>query len=54
MKRLKLECTQAQFEGLHEALDGLRDSTRKVSVDKTALAALLRDHSRLLKEVPHD
>jgi hypothetical protein len=44
----QLELTQDQFEGLHDDLDKVRRTSRTVKVDKDALSALLRDHSRLL------
>jgi hypothetical protein len=49
--RTKLECSDEQFDGLHEALDKVRSTSTTVKVDKEALGALLRDQVRLLKAV---
>lgn len=49
--RRPLETTQAQFEGIHAALNRVRSTSKSVTVDREALAALLRDHSRLIKEL---
>jgi hypothetical protein len=40
-------CTQAQFEGLHNAVDGVRSTSATVRVDKQALINLLMDHAEL-------
>lgn len=45
---VRLELTQDQFEGLHDRLDHVRSTSETVKVDRAALSALLRDHSRLL------
>jgi hypothetical protein len=52
-KVLVLETTQGQFEQLHEAVDTSRESSKLIKVNRMALAALLRDHSKLLQRVPH-
>jgi hypothetical protein len=52
-KLLQLTCTQGQFDQLHEAVDTSRESSKLIKVNRLALAALLRDHSKLLQRVPH-
>lgn len=42
------DCTQAQFEAIHAALSKLRKGSKTATVDRAALEALLRDHSRLI------
>jgi hypothetical protein len=49
-KQVVLDCSHEQFEGLHEAVNSVREKAPHVKVSKPALEALLRDHSRLLKE----
>lgn len=46
-ERYEPQLTQEEFEGLHEALDSVRKSSKEVKVDKVALEHLLRDHSIL-------
>jgi hypothetical protein len=48
MAKLTLDCTQAQFESLHDALARTRKSANNVIVDKAALQALLMDHSKII------
>ena len=43
-----LELPIEQFEGLHQALDKVRSTSRTVTVDKVALTGLLMDYSRLI------
>lgn len=38
---------QEQFEGIHEAVDKVREGTEYVRVNKQALTNLLMDHSEL-------
>jgi hypothetical protein len=46
---IKLECTGTQFHGLCAAMDlKLRKGSAAVKVEQPALAALIRDHQRLL------
>lgn len=52
-KLLELTCTQGQFEGLHEAIDATRESSKLVKVNRLALVSLLADHAKLLRLVPH-
>jgi len=54
MTRLALECTDEQFHGLHKAADLARRNAKAVTVGRTDLAALLRDHAAMyarLKEM---
>lgn len=46
-----LNCSQDQFEALHEATDKARKSSESVKVPRAALAALLMDHSKLIAHV---
>lgn len=48
MKKTKLDCTDAQFHAIHEALDKTRSTSETVKVSRAALAALLVDHSKLI------
>lgn len=43
----KLATTKAQFDKLHAELHKVRSTSRTVTVDKAALAALLKDHSAM-------
>ena len=52
-KLLQLTCTQGQYEGLHEAIDATRESSKLVKVNRLALVSLLADHAKLLQRVPH-
>lgn len=45
-KKVRLDTTQEQFDGLHKAADTKRGTMCKV--DKKALVALLIDHGRLV------
>lgn len=59
MTTLKLELPRADYDALHVAVHKVRKGTKKVSVDRDALAALLIDHGRILtaingKWVDHD
>lgn len=45
---IRLECDREQYHALHVALDKVRKNSRTVTVSKDALAALLRDHARIL------
>ena len=47
----KLKTTDEQFNGLHEALDKVRKTSKTVTVDKQALSNLLMDHSTIAKEL---
>lgn len=47
--RPRLGLTPGQFDALHAALDKVRSTSRTVTVDKEALAALLRDYAALLE-----
>jgi hypothetical protein len=49
MNTQTLECSHEQFHELHEAVDRTRDCSETVKVPKTALAALLRDHGKLIR-----
>lgn len=44
---IKENCTQEQFEGIHQSLDQTRRKAKWVKIDREALAALLVDHGRL-------
>ena len=44
----KLELTQELYEGLHEALDKTRRTSKTTKVDREALSLLLSDFSKLL------
>lgn len=48
---LKLQCSNDDFDALHEALDRVRSSSQTVKVDKGALRRLLNDHAALIREV---
>lgn len=48
-RRLALLTPSTQFDGLHEALDKVRSTSRTVTVEKEALAALLRDYATLIE-----
>lgn len=48
-RRLARDLSPAQFDGLHSALDKVRSASRTVTVEKDALAALLRDHATILE-----
>lgn len=41
----KYNLSQEQFEGLHEAFDKARASSKTVKVDKEALRRILLDHA---------
>lgn len=45
----KLRTTMQQFESLHRDLDTARSTTRHIKVDRDALAALLADHSAMVR-----
>lgn len=45
--KLQLDTTTDQLDELHRVLDGTRESTEQVKVNRKALANLLFDHSRL-------
>jgi len=47
---MTLECTQEQFEDIHESVTRTRSNSKTVKVDKQALVNLLIDHSTLLQE----
>lgn len=52
--RLVLDCTFGQYHVLHESMERTRRNARTVTVDRPALAALLRDHAAVcgrLKEM---
>lgn len=49
LARIKLHCSQEQFEDLHEDLDKVRSTSSSVKVSKDALRALLMDHAALLQ-----
>jgi hypothetical protein len=51
MKARELETTQDEFEGLHESLDSVRESTPTVKVDKEALRKVLRDYGCMIAEL---
>lgn len=44
-----LDLTTDQFDKLHRELAKVRSTSATVTVDKAALAALLRDHSHLIE-----
>lgn len=48
-RRVTLDLSLDQFDGLHRQLDKARSTSRTVTVDRQSLASLLVDHSRLLK-----
>jgi hypothetical protein len=50
-KSLDLDCTQEQFEAIHDRLEHTRSTSATVTVPKAALEALLRDHSRLIEKL---
>lgn len=52
-KLLILNCSQKQFEGLHEAVDTSRESSKLIKVNRAALASMLIDHAKLLQRIPH-
>lgn len=45
------ECTQEQWELLHEQLDRTRDKSTTVKCDIEALRCLLRDHAKLIHKL---
>lgn len=45
--RFKENCTQDQFEKIHQQLEQTRRTSSTVKVDRAALAALLLDHGQL-------
>jgi hypothetical protein len=51
MKSRELETTQDEFEGLHAALDSVRESTSTVKVNKEALRKILRDYGCMVAEL---
>jgi hypothetical protein len=48
-KAVLLECSHDAFDELHAAVDHTRKGSATVKVDKDALAALLRDHGKLIR-----
>ena len=53
-KVVKLTLSIDDHDQLHRVLEGTRSTTTTVKVDRQALANLLIDHGRLLKEVQHE
>ena len=49
MARATLECSHEHFHEIQETVDRTRESKKTVIVSKAALAALLRDHSKLIR-----
>ena len=45
---IRLELQREAFEALHGALERLRATSKTVTVDRDALATLLRDHGTLI------
>jgi hypothetical protein len=48
-RKARLIATSAQFDKLHEALAKVRSTSKTVTVEKSALDALLRDYASLLE-----
>jgi hypothetical protein len=48
---MRLELSLAAFEGVYRRLDRTRRNSATVTVDKEALATLLRDHQRILERL---
>lgn len=46
--KLKLECTRDAFHSVSRSVDQTRESSHTVKVPRAALAALLRDHGKLV------
>ena len=44
---VKLECPLSDYDALAAAVDKTRRGSKTVTVDRDALAALLRDHGKL-------
>jgi hypothetical protein len=49
--KLKLTCTQRQFDDLHQAIDKVKRTSTTVKVDKQALINLLIDHGKLVAKL---
>ena len=52
--KVTLECSQNEFESIHETLHKARANSKVVKVDKQALVRLLIDHSTILNEIEYD
>ena len=52
--RIVLECSSADFDAVHEAVERPRQNSETVKVPKAALAALLRDHGKLIRAHAHE
>lgn len=48
MSKLKLECDGEQFDCLHTSMEATRSTSLTTKVNKASLAALLRDHAKLV------
>lgn len=48
--RVKLNLSNDDWRGLHEAVEKARVDTTEVKVSKVALQALLQDHGKLISE----
>ena len=47
MARYEMQCTDAQYNGLWDALHKTRSDSSKVTVNKQAFTNLLEDHTHL-------
>ena len=45
----QLACSDEQYHNIHVAVDKTRSTSTTVKVDRDALAALLRDHAKLIE-----
>ena len=52
--KLKLTCSQKQFDDLNVAIDKVKRTSTTVKVDKQALVNLLIDHCKLVAKLSHE
>jgi hypothetical protein len=50
---IELSCPRASFEALVQAVQKVKNGTQRMTVKVEDIEALLIDHGRLLRAVPH-
>lgn len=51
MAQLKLECSDAEYDGLFDAFNESRETTKEIKVNREALKHLLFDHATLHEKI---